>query len=164
MLTNKKLMNKIIIGLAAITVNTVNADDWSFNEFNNITSGYIESRLSVTSKDLTTALELICNQYGVQLLVTGTSWHPAFYEHGVAWFGDNNQGGLLDMPPTDSKAGLNGAWQALTDKQPRNLLNAINTSEYLTFRFKIAGVFQNRVLDTTDAGSSAAKFLDACLL
>lgn len=159
------LRNNVILGFVALMpINAALAEEWSFNQFSDLTSGYNESRLSVTSKDLTTALELICNQYGVQLLVTGTSWHPAFYDKGVSWIADSNQGGRLDIPPTDSTAGLRGSWQALTDEQPKRLLNAINSSDSLTFRFKISGEFQNKILDTTGAANSAAQFLDACLL
>ena len=164
MLNKKRLTRVVLPGLCATLANSVIADEWTFNEFDNLNSGYSESRLSVTSKDLTTALELVCNQYGVQLLVTATGWQPAFYDQGVSWLADSNQGGRLDIPPTDSTAGLRGAWQALTEEQPKKLLNAINSSDILTLRFKINGNFQNKVLDTTGAANSAALFLDSCLL
>lgn len=159
-----KLTNKIIIALTALTVSAASADDWSYNEFSDNLSGYNESRLSVTSKDLTTAIELICNQYGVQLLITASGWVPAFYDQGVSWLADSKQGGRLDIPPTDSTAGLRGTWQAITDKQPKDLLTAINSSATVDFRFKINGKHQTKTINTTGAETSTAPFLKACLL
>jgi hypothetical protein len=159
------MFKKIIVGIAVlIAINTAKAEGWSFNEFNDLNNGYNEYRLSAHSKDLTTSLEFICNKYGAQLLLTFTGWRPAFYEKNVSWIADLKQGGILDMTPTDSTAGLRGTWQAITSEQPKNLLNAINSSNSLNFRFKIAGKFKNKILDTTGAENSAAKFLDACLL
>jgi hypothetical protein len=158
-----KLLLIIKISLLSLISKNIIAEDWQFHSLDNVTNGYSETRLSSTSNDLKTSLNLICNKYGVQLLITATGWKPAFYENNVSWLGDIDQGGVLNLNPTDSTAGLQGEWHELTEREPEMLLNAINSNNSITFMFKIYGKIEYKKLNTKAAHINAKKFLDSCL-
>lgn len=139
------------------------ADDWSFNEHNDMMTGYNETRLSVTASDLKTAFDLVCNQYGVQLLITGTGWKPDFYQPGLSWLTDSQMGGRMTIEPSDTLAGLRGAWPSLNSDQPKRLIEAIKSSDAIAFNFYISQQSRKKVIDTTEAGPVLALFLDSCL-
>jgi len=142
---------------------TATAEKWSFNKFDDLETGYHESRLSVVSKDLTTAFDLVCNKYGVQLLITATSWKPAFYDVGLSWVSDAGQGGRLDIPASDTLSGLRGSWPKLTNEGPKRLINAINKSDSITFNFSISGKVKSKIIVASkNTNESLGLFLNSC--